>query len=394
MLLTRKQEEGLKIAVERYRNKEKWTCIGGFAGSGKSTLIKFIIEALGIDGEDVAYVAFTGKAATVLKQKGCQNAITAHKLLYDARPTRDGKYIFTPKEKLERNYQIIVVDEVSMLPKTMWNILLSHNIYVLATGDPEQLPPINPDEDNHILDNPHVFLDEIMRQAQESEIIRLSMHIRTGNPITTFPAAGNQVQILTPDKIVSGLYEWPDQILCATNATRNTINNTVRSLRGYGEEPQPEDKIISLKNHWDTLSIESNPLTNGTIGNLLGDFNKEQISVPYYISQKPIPVLIADIQNEDLDIYKNICIDYTALTTGEKFLTPKQEYMMNKSKILPEAPYEFAYGYAITTHKAQGSEWPNVLVFEERFPFEKEEHKRWLYTAVTRASEKLVVVRS
>ena len=114
MLLTRKQEEGLKIAVERYRNKEKWTCIGGFAGSGKSTLIKFIIDALGIDSDDVAYVAFTGKAATVLKQKGCQNAITAHKLLYDAKPTRDGKYIFIPKAKLERNYKIIVVDEVSM----------------------------------------------------------------------------------------------------------------------------------------------------------------------------------------------------------------------------------------------------------------------------------------
>lgn len=392
MLLTRKQEEGLKIAVERYRNKEKWTCIGGFAGSGKSTLIKFIIDALGIGSEDVAYVAFTGKAATVLKQKGCQNAITAHKLLYDARPTRDGKYIFIPKAKLERNYKIIVVDEVSMLPKTMWNILLRHNVYVLATGDPEQLPPINPDEDNHILDNPHVFLDEIMRQAQESEIIRLSMHIRAGNPIATFPAAGSQVQILTSDKIVSGLYEWPDQILCATNATRNTINNTVRSLRGYGKEPQPEDKIISLKNHWDTLSIESNPLTNGTIGSLLNGFNKEQISVPYYISQKSIPVLVADIQNEDLDIYKNICIDYTALTTGEKFLTPRQEYMMNKSKILPEAPYEFAYGYAITTWKAQGSEWDKVLGFEEKFPYDPITHRRFLYTTVTRAKEKLVLV--
>ena len=69
-----------------------------------------------------------------------------------------------------------------MLPTDMWNLLLSHHIYILACGDPEQLPPINPKDNNHVLDNPHVFLDEIMRQAQESEIIRLSMHVREGHP--------------------------------------------------------------------------------------------------------------------------------------------------------------------------------------------------------------------
>lgn len=95
-----------------------------------------------------------------------------------------------------------------------------------------------------------------------------------------------------------------------------------------------------------------------------------------------------------MDIYKSIPIDYNALTTGEKSLNPKQEYLMNKSKILPDAPYEFAYGYAITGHKSQGSEWDKVLVFEERFPFNKEEHKRWLYTTITRASEQLVIIKN
>ena len=269
MILTKNQEAGLKIAIDRYKNHEFWTCISGYAGTGKSTLVKFIIQALEVEPEDVAYVAFTGKAASVLKQKGCSNAITAHKLLYDARPTQDGKYIFKPKARLEKDYKVIVVDEISMLPKDMWNLLLKHKTYILATGDPEQLPPINPEEDNHVLDNPHIFLDEIMRQAQESEIIRLSMHVREGKPLSTFKAAGAQVKILTPYEIISGLYEWPDQIICATNAKRNKINNIVRSLRGYGNEPCSDDKIISLRNHWETFSIEGNPLTNGSIGNIL-----------------------------------------------------------------------------------------------------------------------------
>lgn len=87
--------------------------------------------------DKVCYVAYTGKAASVLKQKGCENAITAHKLLYSARPTSDGTYIFIPKDSLDENYKVIVVDEISMLPKTMWDLLLKHRVYILAMGDPE-----------------------------------------------------------------------------------------------------------------------------------------------------------------------------------------------------------------------------------------------------------------
>lgn len=86
-------------------------------------------------------------------------------------------------------------------------------------------------------------------------------------------------------------------------------------------------------------------------------------------------------------------IDYKQLATGEPALDGRQRYMMSKNKMCPEPPFDFAYAYAITTHKAQGSEWDKVLVFEEGFPFDKEEHKRWLYTAITRASKKLVIVR-
>ena len=137
MRLTNKQEQGLKIAVERYKNNEPYTVISGYAGTGKSTLIKFIVSALNIVPDAVAYIAYTGKAAQVLKSKGCPNAMTAHRLLYKSIQKMDGTFIHIPWPPGSLcDYELIVVDEVSMLPKPMWELLLSHNIYVIATGDP------------------------------------------------------------------------------------------------------------------------------------------------------------------------------------------------------------------------------------------------------------------
>lgn len=395
LILTNKQEEGLRTAVNRYRLGEKYTVISGYAGSGKSTLIKFIIDALPVDPDkDVAYVAFTGKAATVLQQKGCPNATTAHKLLYRAKPMPNGTYKFYPRFKGEIEYKVIVIDEVSMLPRPMWELLMSHNIYVLATGDPGQLPPVNPEDDNHVLDNPHVFLDEIMRQAQDSEIIQLSMWIREGKPLSSFQCSGQQVQIFNKEDVVSGMYDWADQILCATNAQRTKINNFVRQQKGFGIEPEVGDKIISLRNHWDFASSSGDwALTNGSIGTI-EYMDKQNIFIPPYIYKEgPVPYLFTDVRLDDGDKFNAIPIDYNSLKNGEMTLTPKQTFQLNKSKGLLEAPYEFAYAYAITCHKAQGSEWNKVLVFEEWFPNVAEEHKKWLYTAITRSADKCVIVK-
>lgn len=136
MILTAKQQEGLRIVINRYKNREKYTVIAGYAGTGKSTLVRFIIQALDVDAEDVAYVAYTGKASEVLRKKGCPNATTAHKLLYYSKQKSDGKFSFYPRITLEHPYKVIVVDEISMLPASMWNLLLRHPVYVLALGDP------------------------------------------------------------------------------------------------------------------------------------------------------------------------------------------------------------------------------------------------------------------
>lgn len=395
MTLNNGQEQALKIAIQRYKDKEKYTCISGPAGSGKSTLIKFIIAALNIPEDKVGYATFTGKAAQVLKHKGCKNAITLHKLLYKAYPRGDGTYSFTPRETLEEDYELIVIDEISMVSKTIWELLLTYGIHVLCLGDEAQLPPIMADEDNHILDKPHFHLTEIVRQARESEIIRLATHIREGNPISTFAASNQQVMVITQDELVSGHYLWADQILCAKNETRNNINSLVREYLKYpADKPTTNDKLIGLRNHWDYLSSDGNPLTNGCIGNLT-DFQIRTVYLPCYISNKPLKVLKANFSVDDgEDAYNDLFIDYKQLITGEKSLTPKQEFHMNRNKYTLNAPFDFAYAYAITVWKAQGSEFKKVLLFEENFPFDKIERQKYLYTGITRASERVVVVKN
>lgn len=392
MKLTNKQEQGLKIAVERYKNKEKYTVISGYAGSGKSTLVRFIIEALKVKESKVCYAAFTGKAAEVLRKKGNKNVCTLHKLLYDHFPKPTGGFFRKPKVSID--YDIVIVDEISMAPKTLMDLLFTHSCYVICLGDPFQLPPVDKNEDNHLLDHPHIFLDEIMRQAEDSEIIQLSMKIRHNEIINTFD--GKNVKILPKDSLNTGMLLWADQILVGTNAIRISLNNQIRDLLGRGDIPENGDKVICLKNYWDDFSMDGDPLVNGTIGTLQNSFKTFRY-IPKYIRSNydKFDILQANFI-VDNTLYENVEMDNKMILTGEKCCDWKTAYQLGKlrEKIGDIVPKEFAYAYAITCHKAQGSEWDKVLVIEERFPFDKNEHARWLYTAVTRASDKVVLIKN
>lgn len=389
MELTKKQEQGLKIAIERYKNNEKYTCIAGYAGSGKSTLVKFIVAALNISEDDVCYATFTGKAAQVLLKKGNKNVSTLHKLLYKSIPKPNGGFIRIPVPDVP--YKVVIVDEVSMAPKTLMDLLFRYNTYVICLGDPFQLPPIDKKEDNHLLDHPHIFLDEIMRQAMDSEIIRLSMDIRNGNPIEY--SNGNEVIIVPKASLNTGMMQWADQILCATNNTRVALNNQMRDLLERGDAPEDGDKVICLKNYWGCIAENEDPLVNGTIGYIKNSFSSF-VLLPKFLGSNRLDVLQAEFISDSGAEFGSLDMDKKMILTGQKCCDWKTEYKVNKNpKTAGIIPKEFTYGYAITTHKAQGSEWEKVLVIEETFPFDKTEHARWLYTAVTRASEKLVLVR-
>ena len=325
-------------------------------------------------------MAYTGKAALVLKQKGNKNAMTAHKLLYHSKELPDGTYLHTPREKLEKKYSLIVVDEASMLPQEMINLLLSHHVHTIFLGDPAQLPPI--DGEQSILDTPHVFLDEIVRQALDNPIIKLSMKIRNGDRLR-YSLDDKRCRIMSRDKVSDKLLLGADQILCGKNKTRHELNNYMRRLilgDSYSDEPVNSDKVICLKNHWNTLNSAGNELVNGTIGEL---HNISITEVPPYGK-----IIYADFISDDGGIYRNLMIDYNLIVNGKPTINSEN---WQKFVGYPK-PFEFAFGYVCTVHKFQGSEAERVVVFEEWLG-DYESHKRWLYTAATRASEQLAVVR-
>ena len=286
MELTQKQQEGLDLAIERFKSGERYTIISGYAGTGKSTLVKFIIAGLpGINpDEDVVYTSFTGKATQVLSKKGNKNTSTLHKLLFESFPKPDGTFIRRPVTYIP--YKVVVVDEISMAPKSLISRLMDYHVYVIGLGDPFQLPPVEKDEDNHLLDNPHVFLDEIMRQAAESEIIQLTMKIRNGEPIPYMK--GKEVQVLKKEELNTGMLFWADQVLVATNAMRTRINDEMRQMLGRGDKPEDGDKVICCRNYWDIEASGGFSLINGTIGTINNSFTTfHQIPAYMFADRKP-----------------------------------------------------------------------------------------------------------
>lgn len=380
--LTQGQEKALKIAVERYKNKEAYTVINGFAGVGKSTLVQYIIDALNLSEDDVAYATLTGKAALVLRNKGCKNAVTLHKLLYIPKKIKDSTEIeFIPRDVLENRPKLIVVDEASMVSEEIFSLLLSHKVHVVFLGDSFQLPAISASA--NILDKPHVTLTEITRQALDSPIIRLSMDIRDGKAL--YYGGPKEARIMPKEKVYDRLLLGADIILCGKNATRHEINKSVRKLKWgdkYQDGPLNGDTLICLQNYWRiTDENDETPLVNGMIGTV------SNISISETKLLKP--KLTAKFVNETGESFSKakINIDYQMLTKHEP--TVNDSNWRNFYKV--QKPLLFDYASCITTHKSQGSQWEKVLVFSEVMG-DKEYYYRWLYTSITRASERCVVV--
>lgn len=369
--LTEKQAEGLKICIDRYKKKEPYSIISGYAGTGKSYLVNAIVNALGLEEYQVAYASYTGKAALVLRKQG-KNAITLHRLLYDFYHS-NGRLIVKPKPFLNPNLKLVVIDEISMCPKFLWDLLMSHHIYVIGLGDPFQLPAIG--DDLKLLDKPHIFLDKIMRQALDNDIIKYSLDLREGKNLYA-GIRGKNIRTYKKTEFVPEMLTWADQILCGKNTTRRRLNNEMRKCLGKEGLLQDGDKLICLHNYWDcATSTENDALVNGTIG---------------YVSNINI--------NDDL---KYICAKFS-LDEGDTFGFLNMDYQLLKTGlpsvkknafggIIKKNEKEFDYGYAITVHKAQGSQFNKALVYNERL-MDEENHNRWLYTAITRAIDKVVVL--
>ena len=313
--------------------------------------------------------------------------------MYDSFPKPGGGFVRKPK--LSLGYDIVVVDEVSMVPKDMIVMLLKHKTYILFLGDPFQLPQIDKNQAHDLLETPHVFLDQIMRQAAESEIIQLTMKIRGGEKIPYMK--GKEVQVIPRNELVTGCLTWADSVICATNATRHNLNNQMRTTLGYEGLLCEGDKILIKRNYWDDCNEEGDALVNGTIGTVHNIFNNFVI-IPRFIKcdTHRIDTLTCDFVPEGTSSFNGVNLDKSFLESEEPCVDWRVSYQIGKLKnrIGDILPKQATYGYCLTGWAAQGSEWDKVLVLEETFPFDKEEHKRFLYTCATRASQKLVLVRN
>lgn len=322
--------------------------IGGYAGTGKSTIARFIVDDL--DG--VAGVcAFTGKAASVLRRKGLSGASTIHGLIYK---WDDNREMFILNRGVGCTY--FLLDEGSMVSRDLWRDLQSFGKPIIVIGDPGQLDPVG--DDPRLMHDPDIILDQIHRQAEGNAIIEFANHVRHGKSFKH--GTKNQVQVTHGGDFWDSL-DWADQVLCGFNKTRVRANSMIREHRGYRGVLNEGERIIILKNNRE-----------------LGVWNGQTMTVQAIKGEGPQGSIKAECLTDDgqtltLPIYRGQFGSETKL----KFEDAKRLMKLAVAD----------YGYCTTVHKFQGSEADRVLVMDQQCNVWNS--VRWRYTAITRAAEQL-----
>lgn len=330
----------------------------GWAGTGKSTLAVHLAQ----DVRKVRFAAFTGKAALVMRKRGCKGAQTIHSLIYTLVSEKEGEPRFVlDDESPAADADLIVIDEVSMVDEQLGRDLLSFGVKVLVLGDPFQLPPVQ-GAGFFTTEEPDIMLTEIHRQAADNPIIHLSMQVREGGFLER-GSYGDSI-VVGRENVERNAVLEADQVLVGRNKTRLQYNDRLRELKGLPfHEPVLGDRMVCLRNNarkkllngqiW--IVTEATRRTNGKWSLLLGaDEGKGEAKV----------------------------LTHKAFFSGEEDAMSWPERRQFD---------EFTFGYCLTVHKAQGSQWDSVYLFDESFVF-REERARWLYTGITRAAEKITVV--
>jgi exodeoxyribonuclease-5 len=379
--------------------------LAGWAGTGKTTLVKHFIE--GVQGT-VLSAAYTGKAASVMRTYGMPNACTLHSLIYkptegnkdklynlmaelkrlppDAAPeTRhelEAEIRFERREAAKPRFlrnedspikdcTLLVADEVSMVNQYLGDDLMSFGKKVLVLGDPFQLPPVK-GTGYFTSRKPDMLLTEIHRQAADNPIIHYSKIVREGGVIP-FGDLGKAKKIKKSTIDNKWLATNAGQILTGKNATRRAMNKIIRKHLGYrGIYPMAGERLVMLKNDRDLGVL------NGVLCNALEDAFQDP--------ETPENVLLS-IDYEGMVIGALDCMAENFLATHEN-REPNEDASWDARRAYP-----VDFGYCLTVHKSQGSQWDRVTLADDGFnKREPAMRQRWLYTAITRAREELVIL--
>jgi exodeoxyribonuclease V len=370
------QQAAIAAAVEWYKgfrtgkHRRQSFFLSGFAGTGKTTVAQTIAE-LCVRPHEVVYIAPTGKAASRLKQKGCAGAKTLHNFVYLFRgEDEEGEPVFIEKGVLDATPLLVVCDEVSMLGQKDNSALIEHGIPVLALGDIGQLRPVKAVA-AYTEDNMDFLLTDIMRQEADSNIVRASMFVRQGKRLPLREYEDVRVRAGKPplDALVEHAGE-DAQIICSYNNTRNALNKQIRAALGFtGDLPNVGEKIVC------TFNQHGYGIMNGEQGIVVG---YEE-------------ALEHEINGKDDEGMRIVLKSLTDGKTRRVHFNP--ESFDPDFEVRKEAQKSFGgfdYGFALTIHKSQGSEWPNVLVIEEN----SRDYEKVMYTAITRTISRLTIYRS
>ena len=391
IILNEQQDECVKLAVKWFKNySSKQTFeISGPAGSGKTTIVRTIIQNLGLKMEDVLFVAYVGKAALQLTRSGV-NGRTIHSAFYDIEfvPVKDedgkpmvknGRIItrpeFVKKKKIPSNIKLIVIDEAPMVNESFGVDIESFNIPIICLGDLQQLPPVI--GGTKYLIRPDYVITKIMRQAEGNPIIYLSQLASRGEKIP-YGKYGDKCYVIPKDRVNDNMLLNADMIITPTNASRARCNRYIREeLRRIDSElPVEGEKLICRKNNRNRIIDDNVYLVNGMLGYVTN------VDKSTYNS-KTVDISFTPDFNDKLNFH-NVRIDYKTLM--QSIQTDNTNYKKGYSM------YDmFEFGDCITVHLSQGSQADNVLFISEPFGRgDRDLQAKLEYTGITRASQGLI----
>lgn len=391
--------------------------VGGYAGTGKSTLLGLFAAETDLR---VAYICFTGRASSILGRKLNAGGVattsrvctdddskldgpwshlfyssgspeadrpfsgTIHRLLY--RPFIDSVTEellgWEKRTELDRNYDLVVIDEASMVTPQVVADIQQHGVRIMAVGDHGQLPPVM--SEGSLVTRPMLRLEKIHRQAEGSPIIQLSRVLREEGRLARELADGGQLRFCnTRDMAHPSLAamlareQLNAAVLCWRNATRVHVNRNVRWHLGYtGKPPQAREPLIALRNY--------PPIYNGMRGLLT-----EEATSPYkdewWLMRAKIEFPDEGLPEKEHDI----CRDQFHRTRPFESIDDLKTAGIDVHS-MGGAGRLFDFGYAMTVHKSQGSQFKHaVVVVDWKQDYSNENTRRLAYTAVTRAQERL-----